>query len=348
MALVSEDDPKGSNAVDCARATALLPVLSSILAGRRDALELLARASGFQENVVASPRLHAMVTLIQQWQALRPTLCADDSEHGARLSVPLRRIERSEQVRDSLLDLITDGDVIRLSHGSLRFPCRHSLWTLIHEILLNEDYYFVSDSDAPVIIDGGAHMGMAIYYFKARHPHARITAFEPHPEMHALAMENVVRNGWDAVEVLPFALAGSRRESTFHISESWSMAGSLSDRRRSLGDSVREVTVACVPLSGYLNEPVDFLKLDIEGAEDEVLEEAALWLHNVANIFCEFHQGAGVGSGRLVRILAVLERAGFDVQVGKSHNYQERSRRRPFTHFDGAASMVIWARRRRD
>ena len=342
-------------------AEALLPVLESLeevkrgdlgrallFAGQPHALERLSHMDGFLEEVLGSPRLHAMATLLDTWVGLCPLLSADDPDREARLGTALRSIEKAEQARGVVLDLITKGDIVRLTHGTLRFPCRHSLWTLMHEILLNEDYYFESDSDTPHIIDGGAHLGMAIYYFKSRYPNACITAFEPHPELHALAAENVARNGWEGVKILPHALAGTRREAIFHISESWSMAGSLSERRATLGDTVRDVTVQCVPLSDYLRAPVDFLKLDIEGAEDEVLEEAAPWLHNVANIFCEFHQGAGLSSGRLARILAVLEQANFDVQVGKSHNYQERSRWRPLTHFDGAASMVIWARRRRD
>ena len=325
---------------------ARVPVLASLGVGGRDGVELLVRVPGFQEHVLTSPRLQAMDALSQQWEAMRPILPEVDVDSEMRLLTSMLRVEKPAQIPDRVLDLITEGDLVHLVHGSLRFPCRHSLWTLIHEILLNEDYGFACDSESPVIIDGGAHMGMAIYYFKSRFPGARITAFEPHPALHALALENVARNGWEGVEVLSLALAGTRCDANFHISESWSMAGSLVERRASMGDAMRTVTVQCVPLSGYLREPVDFLKLDIEGAEDEVLEEAAPWLHNVANIFCEFHQGAGLSSGRLARMLTVLEQAHFEVQVGKSHNYQERSRWRPLTHFDGAASMLIWARRR--
>jgi FkbM family methyltransferase len=243
--------------------------------------------------------------------------------------------------------VITEGDLVVLARGTLRFPCRHSLWTLLHEILLNEDYYFDCQSEAPVIIDGGAHMGMAIYYFKTRYPGARSTAFEPDPALQALAVENVARNGWEGVEILPCALAGSRCDATFHVSEAWSMAGSLSERRSRLGDVVTTITVPCVPLSEYLHGPVDFLKLDIEGAELEVLEETAPWLPNVGHIVCEVHQGGGENSGALSRILALLEAADFEVQVGKSHNYQVTSRWRPFSHFDGAASLMVWARNRR-
>lgn len=83
-----------------------------------------------------------------------------------------------------------------------------------------------------------------------------------------------------------------------------------------------------------------------EGAGDEVLEEAAPKLGNVRHLFCEFHRGGGMASRRLAKILGILEVAGFDVQIGKSHDYRETSRTRPFTFFGGGASMVIWGKRR--
>ncbi len=339
---------------------ALAPVLASLgasdrvtlarallFAGRPGPLEMLSRMDGFREEVLADPRLHAMLELWKSWEHLRPLLPADDDGLDGRIRASIALIAQPEHVRGRILDAITEGDVVRLAHGTLRFPCRHSLWTLLHEILLNEDYYFACDSECPTIVDGGTHMGMAIYYFKSLYPQSRITAFEPHPALRAIAEENKSRNGWDDVEILPHALAAARGEATFHVSENWSMAGSLLERRAGLGDEVTAITVPCVPLSDYLRGPVDFLKLDIEGAEWEVLEEAAPWLPNVGQMFCEFHQGGGLGSERLARILALLETADFDVQVGKSRSYQETSRSRPFTHFDGTASTVIWARNRR-
>lgn len=339
---------------------ALAPVLASfdaadrvplacalLFAGRPGPLEMLSRMEGFHERVLAEPRLHAMLELCKAWEHLRPLLPTDDGELDGRIRASIALIAQPEHVRGRILDTITEGDVVRLAHGALRFPCRHSLWTLMHEILLNEDYYFACDTARPRIIDGGAHMGMAIYYFKSIYPQARITAFEPHPTLRAMAEENVTRNDWEDVEVLPQALAAARGEATFHVSETWSMAGSLVERRAGLGDEVSAISVSCVPLSDYLHEPVDFLKLDIEGAECEVLEEASAELPNVGRIFCEVHQGGGLGSERLVRILALLEGAGFEVQVAKSHNYGETSRRRPLAHFDGTASTVIWARNRR-
>ncbi len=295
-----------------------------------------------------STRWQASTALYESWEALSPWLPGERAETQAARERGLVGIREPAHVRGRLLDAITQDDIVHLAHGTLRFPCRHSLWTLLHEILLHEDYFFPCENPSPRIIDGGTHMGMAIYYFKARYPQARITGFEPDPALRALAEENVARNHYEDVTVLPYALAKERGELPFYRSESWTMAGALDDRRSQLGDAVEAIQVETVPLSDYLDEPVDFLKLDVEGAEADVLTEAAAKLPNVAWLFCEVHLGGGVDSERLARILTLLEEADFDVQVAKSHNFQHTSHHRPFTHFDGSASMIVWARNRRN
>jgi len=314
--------------------------------GARPSPDVLNRAPDLLEAALATPRAAAMLALAQKWRALEGIVPHRDPNVAAGYHEGLRHIIAPEHVRGRVLDAITVGDFVHLAGGSLQFPDRHSLWTQIHEILLNEDYYFPCDSDAPRIIDGGAHMGMAVHYFKTLYPNARITAFEPNPALRAMLEGNIARNRYRDVTVIPCALAGEAKSATFHISEEWSMAGSLSACRAQHAGAASAIEVSCVPLGAYLNDPVDFLKLDIEGAEDEVLHEAAPWLHNVRNLFCEFHNGPGMASGRLARILNILDAAGFEVQVAKSHNFQETSRTRPMEHFDAAASMVIWGRNR--
>src|SRR5690606_180049 len=104
--------------------------------------------------------------------------------------------------------------------------------------------------------------------------------------------------------------------------------GSLTERRVLAGDEVDTFAVSCRTLSAYLTEPVNFLKLDIEGLEADVLEEARDHLHQVEQIFCEVHEESGAAGKRLARVLGVLETAGFDVHVGKSHSYQQLTRQR--------------------
>ena len=77
-----------------------------------------------------------------------------------------------------------------------------------------------------------------------------------------------------------------------------------------------------------------------------VLAEAEARLGNVQHIFCEYHHGNGLPTDRLVKILSLLDRVGFDAQVGKALDFQRRSLQRPMSFVGEAYSAVIWAENR--
>lgn len=76
------------------------------------------------------------------------------------------------------------------------------------------------------------------------------------------------------------------------------------------------VTVETTLLSSYLQDEVDFLKMDIEGSEEQVLQEAGNRLTLVRQIELEFHgttKNNDINS--LERVVNLLEKQGFEVQV---------------------------------
>src|SRR5579862_10008371 len=58
---------------------------------------------------------------------------------------------------------------------------REGLRLLYSEIFARQNYEFTSTRENPVILDCGANIGMATFYFKWRFPEAQITSFEPDP-----------------------------------------------------------------------------------------------------------------------------------------------------------------------
>ena len=60
---------------------------------------------------------------------------------------------------------------------------------------------------------------------------------------------------------------------------------------------------------------IDFLKLDIEGAELEVLQDIAGELHRVKHLFIEYHSAIHEPQ-KLSQLLNVLEKAGFRYYIG--------------------------------
>lgn len=297
--------------------------------------------------LLARPVVPIQAELMAEWEMLLPVLDPTIPGMEEKRLATHRTLKSRHHVRDAILDVFCEDDRIRLAHGVMRFPDRQSLWVLLHELLVDEEYYFESPVEAPLIIDAGAHFGLATYYFKSLYPKARVLAFEPVPELQQLIRENAGTNGFTDVIVMPCALSDTGEEAIFLISEKDSMAGSLTGRRRTAGDVVRELRVPCRRLSEFLEEEVHFLKLDIEGPEDKVLQEAGSKLGNVHNIFVEYHDGHGLAPGRLITILNLLHDNGFELQITPSISFQKQMAHRPIQWVGEPYSALIWGSNRR-
>lgn len=318
----------------------------------REAVKALARNTHIQNLLLSEPSIYrtpahkARQALVQAFNDLERFYPHSQDEMKQRMAELLGQVTTMQQSRDALLALFCDNDLLRLYDATLKYPDERSLWVLFNELLICEDYYFECDTDTPFIIDGGAHFGFAIYYFKQLFPKAHITAFEPVPDLYTMIQDNVALNQYENVTVLPYALTNVDEEASFLVSDTDSMAGSLSERRRHSGDSVREIHVECRRLSPFIIQTVHYLKLDIEGPEDRVIEEIEHKLDLVERIFIEYHFGEGLPGERLATILAILERSGFETQVAKSFSYSVSSRKKPMQYVGDSYSAVIWACKR--
>ncbi len=301
-------------------------------------------------------RLAAAIEFQQDWQKISPFISTTKAEIKQRYQTALAKACAGNQdVQNLILDVICQRDEVFLKNGTMKFhnrqggaikPDRRALWTLLHEILINEDYYFETNVTAPRILDCGTNFGLTIYYFKTLYPQAKITGFEPFPNMYQLAIENVHNNNFKDVEILPYALADTEQQATFLTTSIDPMAGSLTERRRVMGHEVSEITVECRRLSDFLQEPIHYLKLDIEGVEDLVLAETEQFLGNVQYIFCEYHHGSGLKPDRLTKILQLLDQANFDVQVSKAFNFYNQTYQQPMNFVSRFYSVLIWAKNR--
>ncbi|MDD5261030.1 MAG: FkbM family methyltransferase [Methylacidiphilales bacterium] len=215
-----------------------------------------------------------------------------------------RRVREVERLRRSPRNLqMTTG----LLGKPLQITDPASFLTMYEEIFENEYYRFSSPSPCPRILDAGANIGLACIYWKKLYPDARITAFEPDPGLLLVLEENLQSFDLTDVEVVAAALSDEKGSGRFD--PRGGAAGRLSDSK-----TAGQVEVQQVLLSSRLNEPIDLLKLDIEGKEIDVLQECRGQLNRVERLFVEYHRFKDQPT-RLRELLDILETAGFDAFI---------------------------------
>jgi FkbM family methyltransferase len=177
---------------------------------------------------------------------------------------------------------------------------------LKREVFTSDLYYFESTNHQPKIIDAGAHIGLATLYFKQIFPGAVITALEPNPESFNLLEKNIFENQLDDVTALQIALSNQEGQETLFLDESsekWHSTASFHQGSWVGSQKSTQVLVRTQTLDKFIDQPIDFLKLDIEGAEQKVLFHAQDKLYLVKEMHIEFHTHPSQSLEKLVELL---------------------------------------------
>lgn len=176
--------------------------------------------------------------------------------------------------------------------------------TIVQSLIREEYGRVMSNNDPAVIIDAGAFIGDATLFFHRRFPRARIISLEPNEDNYALAALNL--NPYqNSVTLLKAGL--------------WSHAANVKVVGDSTGsrlvecDESNDSATKCIDVStlmlNYSIERLDILKMDIEGAEGEVLaRNYEKWLPLTNQLIIEFH-----GEEIQRKGLRTLEAYGFKV-----------------------------------
>jgi len=204
----------------------------------------------------------------------------------------LKKIPRYTSAKTALLD------------RNLEIADVASFFSMYNEIFKKEVYKFKTKTQKPYIIDCGANIGLSVIYFKKLYPEAEIIGFEPDKRIFAMLQNNIKSFGLSNVQLIQKALWNKEGETIF--SGEGADAGRLADEN----EMINPASVMTTSLRGYLGKPVDFLKIDIEGAETIVMEDCADLLINVKNLFVEYHSFDGKEQ-KLDILLSILKKAGF-------------------------------------
>ncbi len=175
------------------------------------------------------------------------------------------------------------------------------------EEIFQEEIYKQKFPARPYIIDCGANIGLSIIYFKQVSPDAEIVAFEPDEINFELLKNNIASFGLK--DIVPRKEAVWNKNEILHFSASGSMASKLTNEPGS-----DTIPVQATRLRDLLTRKIDFLKIDIEGAEYPVVMDILDSLHWVNNFFLEYH-GSFSQNRELNEMLTAVVGRGFEYYI---------------------------------
>jgi FkbM family methyltransferase len=200
----------------------------------------------------------------------------------------------------------------QLPFGTIAYVDALSFRAQFYEIFYRGDYNFNNGGrDDPLILDCGGNIGISAIWFKMRYPRSRVVVFEADPQIANVLQANVNRLALEGVEVVQAAV--------WHQTGTVPFVGEGADMG-AIGNNGSARQVQAVRLADRITEPVDLLKLDVEGAECEILldlcESGRIGL--VRRLITEFHVrhqewdrvAAVLGSLRQDGLQLIINRAG--------------------------------------
>jgi FkbM family methyltransferase len=186
---------------------------------------------------------------------------------------PYHYLLEMERYKETIVDLL--GKDFKIADS------RSFYWSY-QEIFIDGIYGFDCNKKKPVIIDCGANYGTSVVFFKEHYPDSRIIAVEADPKIFNLLEWNIRLREYGDITLVNRAVSIKEREVSFY--HEGADGGSVYP----IEGKSEVLSVKTISLDSLISEPVDFLKMDIEGAESEVICSSEK-LGDVNQIFIEYH-----------------------------------------------------------
>ncbi len=184
--------------------------------------------------------------------------------------------------------------------GQLQFTVRRLAADehFIRDVVVNEEYapagYEISNDD--LVIDVGGNIGSFALYAASKARHGRIVSLEPILDNFRLLVRNVRQNRFENIITKRAALVARRAPVRVYLSTygegGHSVRPDLAQQSRDY-EEVDGITLEDV-MEDFQLPHCDFLKLDCEGAEFEILQQInPAVCHRVKKLVVEYHTFPG-------------------------------------------------------
>lgn len=194
---------------------------------------------------------------------------------------------------------------VKLKHQELIIPDAASFLSAYKEIFFNQIYKFQADNTSLKILDLGANIGLSIIFFHELYPNAEIVALEADPKVFSYLQSNINSQDYPNVKLINKAVW--YENSLLNFASEGADSGQIDYGSH----NHNTVEVEAVDIAELLsNQAFDFIKMDIEGAEEFVLPRCKGLLDSVNHFFIEYHSKVGQKQN-LNEIVNFLSQEGF-------------------------------------
>lgn len=155
--------------------------------------------------------------------------------------------------------------------------------------LVEQEHRDVECKEPRFIIDAGANIGSASIYFARRFPNARIIAIEPENGNYEILCKNA--QPYPNITAVHAALWSERTKREIQDRHTGSLGFTISETtncKLATGQEVDCLTVLDL-MKIHNIDRIGLFKMDIEGAEKEVLKHSNSWIDKVDAITAELH-----------------------------------------------------------
>ena len=167
------------------------------------------------------------------------------------------------------------------------------------------------------VVDIGAHVGYFTLYATKKAKKGKIISYEPSKKSFEILEKNIEMNKFSNIKLENLAVSKIHGKALLHTSDIDEISNSLYDLNKNCEvEEVETTTLNDIFLKHKL-EKIDFLKMDCEGAEYEIIMNASsLILDKIQKISAEIHEEMVPYSKEV--IIEKLKNHGFNVKLEKN------------------------------
>lgn len=211
------------------------------------------------------------------------------------------------------------GNTLRFLDYVIHFSSRSNFVGILIEVFLKGNYAFKPNSYTPRIIDVGGNIGIATLFFKRYFPTSHVIIFEAGIKNFQLLKKNIESNHLENITAI-FGIVGKDVGVKDFYYNAKSPGCSTSVANVAQSKALNNFTVEKVPeiqLSTYITQEIDLLKMDVEGAEGEILEELeeSGKIAFIQQMIIEYHANEANKNNELPILLERLKRNGFSLVI---------------------------------